>query len=570
MREHRETDRAGRRRPPLHLLTAAAMCLLLAAAGFAALHLGVPHQDLLDVRDDRVLAEGWTDAAGAAVTLPDFPDHRSGAVCTYTLRLPEDGPPPRAPVLWFTARYLNARFYLDGVPLGESLARPAGAADTQGTVFTLLPLPADYAGRELKIEVELLLGERVSYEVPAPHLGSRGGIVSAILRGGLPSVLVDVFIFCFSVILLLFGLQRGPVRQERTFLYTGLFALCFALYSLCTSNVLHLVCTDSYFIYVFEFLLLALLPIPLAAAFAERCRPPYRQLLRADLALLTGNLFLQAGLHFLTPLEVRSTVFLTHSAMVVSLAVMVPSLLRGWDGRSRRQMAVIFSPVLAGALADLALFYGTRYFRDSFWVKIGVMVFILLQTYSLVRDYLEHYESDLKADVYRRMAYVDALTGLGNRASFERRIAELERELPALASLWCVSADVNSLKQVNDTRGHAAGDELIRGAADLLRGALSPACSVYRTGGDEFVAFLTDQPEEAVRRRLDRVVRAQEAYRQTHGIDLSIALGCDRFRFDGADTVSELISRADARMYEEKRLAKKRRAAPEEAGPPRP
>lgn len=486
-----------------------------------------------------------------------------GSVFTYSLRLPEGEDMLRAPVLYFTARYLNASIYLNGDLLGQSLAQPPGAEDTQGTVFTLLPLPVDHAGQELRIEVELLLGENVSYEVPAPIIGSQCGIISTILRKNLLSVLVDIFVFCFSIILLLFGLQKGSVRRERTFLFMGLFALCFALYSLCTSDALHLFCSNSYFIYLFEFLLLAVLPIPMAAAFAERCRPPYRQLLQADLVLLIVNLIFQTAAHFFTPLEVRDTVFLTHGMMLLSLGVMVPSLLLGWSGGRRWWTVITFSPIFLGALVDLTLFYGTKYFRDSFWVKIGVLVFILLQTYSLVRDYLEHYENDLKTDVYRRMAYVDALTGLGNRAAFERKIDELESILPQLTALWCVSADVNGLKQVNDTLGHAAGDDLIRGAADALRAAHCPCCTIFRTGGDEFVLFITDQPEEIVSQSMDRINEAIAAYGKDHDQALSMALGWDSFQFDSADTVGELVSRADERMYAKKRSCKEQRASEE-------
>ena len=550
----------------LKLIITTAIIFLLTMSAAAAAAIGVRQPDLLGEDDNIVLSEGWTDTFGHMLSFPTHPDAQSGSVFTYTLHLPEDTDALRAPVLYFTARYLNARFYLDGELLGESLAQPAGAEDTQGTVFTLLPLPEDHAGAELRIDVDLLLGENVSYEVPAPILGSQCSIIAAIWRRNGLSVLVDIFIFCFGIILLLFGLQKGSMGRERTFLFTGLFALCFSLYSLCTSDMLHLLCRNAYLIYLFEFLLLAVLPIPLAAAFAERCRPPYRQLLQADLALLIVNLIFQAAAHFFTPLEVRDTVFLTHGMMLLSLGVMVPSLLLGWDGERRWWTVITFSPILLGALVDLALFYGTKYFRDSFWVKIGVLVFILLQTYTLVKDYLEHYENDLKADVYRRMAYVDALTGLGNRAAFEQKIIELERTLPQLTALWCVSADVNGLKQVNDTLGHAAGDMLIRGAAEVLRSAHCPCCTIFRTGGDEFVLFITNQPEEVVLQSMIRVSEAIAAYEKSHGQALSIALGWDGFQFDGADTVGELVSRADGQMYAKKRQWKEQHTSEEKEG----
>lgn len=544
------------RTPQKNTFLAAAVLLLFGGVWLACLRQGVPHPALLSAGEHLVLETGWRTEGGEATVFPAFPQ-AGGGVRSYTLRLPSAGSGLRAPMLFFTARYVNARFYLDGQLLGESLARPAGAVSTQGKVFTLLALPPDYAGRELRLEAELLLGKSVSYELPAPIISSRSGVISIIVSRDLLPALVDLFIFCCSLILLLFGLQRGPVRHERTFLYTGLFAACFALYSLCTADLPHLLCGNSYLIYVFEFLLLALVPIPLVAAFAGQCRPSFRRLLQADLVLLFANLLLQAGLHFFTPLELRTTVFLTHGCMLVSLGVLTPALLWGWSGEGRLRTILTFAPIFLGALADLALFYGTKSFRSSFWIKIGVLLFVLLQTYGLVHDYLKHCESDLKASIYRRMAYVDSLTGLGNRAAFEQKIAELEKALPRLSTLWCLCADVNGLKQVNDTQGHAAGDQLIRAAADALRAVSCRHCSLYRTGGDEFVLFIADQPEQAVAQGLACLEQAQKEYCKTHGLELSLAVGLDRFRFGGADTVHDLVCRADAQMYAHKRRWKK-------------
>ena len=78
-------------------------------------------------------------------------------------------------MLFFTSRYINAYFYLDDVLLGESLAKPQGAASSLGEVYTVLQLPEDYAGRQLRLEIELMLGKHVSYEIPAPVIGSQAG-----------------------------------------------------------------------------------------------------------------------------------------------------------------------------------------------------------------------------------------------------------------------------------------------------------------------------------------------------------------------------------------------------------
>lgn len=76
------------------------------------------------------------------------------------------------------------------------------------------------------------------------------------------------------------------------------------------------------------------------------------------------------------------------------------------------------------------------------------------------------------------------MTGLGNRAAFERRSAELRA---AKGRGVVLVADVDGLKRLNDERGHAAGDSLLRAVARVLTAvATSGGGSAYRTGGDEF------------------------------------------------------------------------------------
>ncbi|MDP9816184.1 putative bifunctional diguanylate cyclase/phosphodiesterase [Spirilliplanes yamanashiensis] len=89
-----------------------------------------------------------------------------------------------------------------------------------------------------------------------------------------------------------------------------------------------------------------------------------------------------------------------------------------------------------------------------------------------------------------RQAFLDPLTGLGNRAQFARHAAEaLEDATPSTTTAVMVF-DLDGFKQVNDTWGHAAGDELLRTAAERLKANVRANDTVVRLGGDEFVVLL--------------------------------------------------------------------------------
>lgn len=135
----------------------------------------------------------------------------------------------------------------------------------------------------------------------------------------------------------------------------------------------------------------------------------------------------------------------------------------------------------------------------------------------------------------------DALTGLHNRNACMEKIDFLMQHSSSIGSVY---ADVNGLKEINDTRGHQAGDEALKRAAHLLAKCYGSE-NAYRMGGDEFLVLMPLVKEldfKASFRRLRELVGREQ--------DLSIALGSDWV----ADTaqLNEAICRTDRRMYSDK------------------
>ena len=147
-----------------------------------------------------------------------------------------------------------------------------------------------------------------------------------------------------------------------------------------------------------------------------------------------------------------------------------------------------------------------------------------------------------------RISMTDEMTRLFNRRCFDEDLKEL-REGGLSEDLVLFSIDVNGLKKVNDTKGHAAGDELIKGAADCLALSVGNKGKAYRTGGDEFMAIIRTEDPESVRETI------KEKTAEWHGmysdkITMSIGYAC--VRNNPGATVDELERMADKDMYSEK------------------
>lgn len=155
---------------------------------------------------------------------------------------------------------------------------------------------------------------------------------------------------------------------------------------------------------------------------------------------------------------------------------------------------------------------------------------------------------------FKKLAYTDALTGVGNRMAFELDIARLQ---PALSesSVCLVVFDLNCLKQVNDVYGHAVGDQYIKKVTELISMYFDGLGACYRIGGDEFAAVLINRSEQEINAGLAQLeIGLHNA--SAEGIPLSVAYGQAWFTMGEDEDLHSVFVRADSAMYSNKRQGK--------------
>lgn len=168
-------------------------------------------------------------------------------------------------------------------------------------------------------------------------------------------------------------------------------------------------------------------------------------------------------------------------------------------------------------------------------------------------DLSEHHRVQ---EALRSLSLVDELTGLFNRRGF---IMHAEQQLKLArridGQLLLVFADLDGLKPINDQLGHKAGDTAIRDAADVLRRCFRESDILARLGGDEFAVLATGTDGHAVEVLRQRLHRHIDEHNRSgeRPFELSLSVGIIPYDPSEPAPVIELLMRADAAMYENKR-----------------
>lgn len=183
--------------------------------------------------------------------------------------------------------------------------------------------------------------------------------------------------------------------------------------------------------------------------------------------------------------------------------------------------------------------------KNLFEALIALVVMVIFV--SVAMKYQENETMIFKAD-----SETDAMTGLYNKRAFSEMLEEISNH-GTVSDISIVVIDVNGLKQVNDEKGHVAGDELIVKTAESIHELYGNHGKVFRTGGDEFVIVITeplDDVQECIRQIRTKTAKSELEYSDKLSVAVGIARGEDYLDL----SVEQLLELADKAMYSDKEV----------------
>ena len=224
--------------------------------------------------------------------------------------------------------------------------------------------------------------------------------------------------------------------------------------------------------------------------------------------------------------------------VIISLFVKMVSYGKSFRKQNRTSLyATILLVCIGIAMQELSGNYRVAYLA----VALGsAFLFIHYNEFSQIRQDDEITEQQI-------MIFQDALTGVSSRFAYNDAIQET---VPT--DFVAFLLDINGLKAVNDSLGHEAGDELIRGAAACIEATLGKNGRVFRIGGDEFAVFAS-MPREQVKTALTQLKQKTGRWSGEKVKELSLSAGYALAQEHEGFSIEELMKEADKAMYTQKK-----------------
>jgi len=212
------------------------------------------------------------------------------------------------------------------------------------------------------------------------------------------------------------------------------------------------------------------------------------------------------------------------------------------NNMTKQNIYISFMPMLIEDWEIFVTVSEDKVFESVQGIKVSLNKMIIVEAILLLVYFLLMLNNTKKSvEATEQSANLDALTGLPNRNRYEKYCKSLDGKTDDIS---CVYIDANGLHEINNTRGHLAGDQMLRFIADTLKVEFGEN-NVYRIGGDEFVVF----QRKKLRIELELILRRvhSEIRRNDYHISSGLGIGGEGI------ALNEMIKTAEKNMYEEKR-----------------
>lgn len=453
------------------------------------------------------------------------------------------------------------------VTIGNNVVYEISQADnpfgkTPGSGWNFVAVKGTHIGSVVEIKLDSPYVQ-TDKRIPDVFDGSKYGIMKMVFLKEMPSLIICFLTMLIGVVILIYCIiikRKGDVgRSVMTLMHLGTFSTMLGIWSANESSCLSMVFGRSLCSTYLAYFSLMLMVIPFMLftrdMFADREHVIWKVCCIMSLTDIVGTTLLQIFQIY----DYRETLWGMHATCIFFMFVVIYMAFKeARQGVLTKEMKVnVLSLILIifGFVFDLVIYYVTKGSANVIG-RVCFLLYIVILCYMFTREIAELTNKGKEADLYHKLAFTDALTGVWNRTAYSRHIAQYDQE--GLKHVQVFMLDLNNLKWCNDNMGHQLGDSYIIHAATFVNNLFEEKAKVYRIGGDEFCVLTKDMMPEEVQ-KISRILGEKEIEVRVKGEEKvfygSIASGFDSYQ-QGDKDVYQIAKRADAKMYERKRKMK--------------
>ncbi len=431
--------------------------------------------------------------------------------------------------------------------LDETSLAPIGKSP--GNMPLFIPIKGMEEGDLLELVFEPSYG---SVEMGEIWIGSESSGLYDMLDREIIAFVISALMVVLGIFEILFYIIVARKARANQIFHLGLFTLLAGIWSFTVLPMFQVLAGEPYIISVISYLTLYLLPIPILYFLTSAYQLHQEKPLTILVILLIIYWFVALFLQMFNLVDVKEIQSIYHILLVASLIGIVATPIYEIVFRKNKQLlSFCKSGIVLGVFSviDLATYYVANESYLSEFFRIGVILFSVLLILDYMRSLSFLLQENAKAKIYQKLAYLDILTSLKNRTSFEQDLAKYRTRDKQGLTLSIGVFDVNDLKDINDNQGHEAGDRLIKKAAECLRLSFGEGAEIYRIGGDEFVILSETYKKEELDSLLVKLEEISQELNRDSKPELSIAAGICLYNPSVDESVDDLFKRADRCMY---------------------
>ncbi len=483
------------------------------------------------------------------VTLPANIEANAGETVTFSKKL--EANEIFANTLIFYSTYQYVKVYID-----DTLILDYGKHDYSPFYTAPAPawhgvrLPTNWVGKELRIEI-IGAYDNVSGFLRMIYMGSKSALVFQVLKNALLSLFINIPIMLIGFVLCVISFFFKDPTSIRKIRYIGFFALITSIWILLGSEVTQFLSGKILALNKISHVLLEIIPIIIiyylfSFPIFNKCR-----FMHIIYKLAIINFFLIEILTLHGIINYMEAMVMIH--IIIALEVVGISGVFIGEKVNNKVLSLedknIFTALLMlgiFVITDIVRFYiGVTEGKFEKYTQIGLLCFIMIIGYLAIYDEANEQENRIEKKMLERLVYIDVLTGLQNRAAFEKKM-NYYRKNKAKDNLVILVADMNGLKEVNDNYGHEIGDQCIILIAKILSKYFQDKGECYRIGGDEFCVISEVFVEDTFARHVNEF--SNEVARLSHNLETTFSVASGYAMCGGID-VDEAFTMADRNMY---------------------